>query len=132
MARRLWPLLRGRPQVQILLTLAVGNQTVQRHLLADTGAGTARGGFELLLMDQDCLLAGGIPVQAVVLGGAYTGSYPVYLLRIRIPDLGFDRHLPVVGVPTVPTGFDGIACFRFLNRFHYGNFGDPEQFGLDG
>jgi hypothetical protein len=27
--------------------------------------------------------------------------------------------------------FDGIACFRFLNRFTYGNFGDPGQFGLE-
>ena len=31
-------------------------------------------------------------------------------------------NLRVVGVPSVPTGFDGIACFSFVNRFHYGNF----------
>jgi hypothetical protein len=31
----------------------------------------------------------------------------------------------------VPRPFDGIACFRFLNRFTYGNFGDPNQFGLE-
>ena len=24
-----------------------------------------------------------------------------------------------------------IACFGFLNRFTYGNFGDPSQFGLE-
>jgi hypothetical protein len=26
---------------------------------------------------------------------------------------------------------DGIACFGFLNRFHYGNFGDSALFGLE-
>lgn len=131
MARRQWSLLRGRPRVQVTLTLAAGGQSVQRDLLADTGAGTALAGFELLLDEQDCLAAGGIPSQAVVLGGAYMGSFPVYLIRVQIPDLGFDHHLPAVGVPTVPAGFDGIACFRFLNRFLYGNFGDPGHFGLD-
>ncbi|HUY31727.1 MAG TPA: hypothetical protein VMV69_03030 [Pirellulales bacterium] len=30
-----------------------------------------------------------------------------------------------------PAGFDGVACFGFLNRFTYGNFGDPHQFGLE-
>jgi hypothetical protein len=25
----------------------------------------------------------------------------------------------------------GLACFRFLNRFTYGNFGAPERFGLE-
>lgn len=48
-----------------------------------------------------------------------------------MPALGFARKVRVVGVPSVPAGFDGIACFGFLNRFHYGNFGDPGQFGLE-
>ena len=30
-----------------------------------------------------------------------------------------------------PAGFDGIACFGFLNLFTYGNFGDPALFGLE-
>lgn len=132
MARRLWPLLHARPRIQVTLTLAAGGQPVQRNLLADTGAGTVRAGFEFLLREQDCLAAGGTPSQPVVLGGAYAGPHPVYLLRVQIPDLGFDHHLPAVGVPAAPAGFDGIACFRFLNRFEYGNFGDPGQFGLDG
>ena len=34
-------------------------------------------------------------------------------------------------LPGVPRGLDGLACFRFLNRFSYGNFGDPGQFGLE-
>jgi hypothetical protein len=36
-----------------------------------------------------------------------------------------------VGVPYPPPDFDGIACFRFLNRFTYGNFGDKNAFGLE-
>jgi len=37
--------------------------------------------------------------------------------------------LPEMGA--FPPGFDGTACFGFLNRFTYGNFGDPGQFGLE-
>src|SRR5437879_3109927 len=47
------------------------------------------------------------------------------------PALGFAKYLRVVGVLSVPPGLDGIACFSFLNRFHYGNFGDPGLFGLE-
>jgi hypothetical protein len=67
----------------------------------------------------------------VALGGAYVGSFPLYDLPVRLTAVGFDRPLRVVGVPSVPAGFDGIACFGFLNRFTYGNFGDPSQFGLE-
>ena len=126
-----WNLVRGRPAVPVIITLAQGNQRVIRKLLADTGAGTARGRFELLLDENDCLLAGGIPSQPVVLGGAYSGFFPVYVLAVEIPELAFKHYVRAVGVATVPAGFDGLACFRFLNRFTYGNFGDPGQFGLE-
>jgi hypothetical protein len=36
-----------------------------------------------------------------------------------------------VGVPNAPKGLDGIAGFRFLNRFTYGNFGNALEFGLE-
>ncbi len=55
----------------------------------------------------------------------------MYHVRVRIPPLGFDGTLPVVGVPTNPRGFGGIAGFRFINRFGYGNFGNPTEFGLE-
>jgi hypothetical protein len=106
-------------------------QDLPRNLLADTGAGPAQGGFDLLLEERDCLMCGGMPAHPVVLGGAFTGSYPVYHVRVRLPVLGFDQYLAVVGVTGVPAGFDGIACFQILNRFGYGNFGDPRQFGLE-
>jgi hypothetical protein len=117
--------------VQVVLTLAASGQPVPQTLLADTGGGAAHVKFELLLKESVCLLCGGAPAPAVVLGRAYVGSFPVYVLRVQIPALGFDNYLRAVAVPTVPAGLDGVACFRFLNRFTYGNFGDPGQFGLE-
>jgi len=100
-------------------------------LLADTGAGSQASSFQLILEEDDCLLCGGFPYPPVALGGAYVGSFPIYDLVVRVPALGFNQRLRVVGVPSALAGFDGIACFRFLNRFTYGNFGDPGQFGLE-
>ncbi|MBC8868182.1 MAG: hypothetical protein H8E44_02125 [Planctomycetes bacterium] len=126
-----WPLRTGRPVVQVTLSLAGRGQRLVRRLVADTGAGTLQSVFELLLDEEDCLQCGGIPIQPVQLGGAYTGWYPVYLVDVRVPELNFDDSVPVVGVPNVPEGLDGIAAFKFLCRFNYGNFGDSERFGLD-
>ena len=131
MPRGEWPLMHGRPAIEVVLTAVSGVQLVNRSLLADTGAGTAQSGFELLLNEQDCLLCDGIPLHSVVLGGAFSGVFPVYLIQVQIPILGIDHAVPVVGVTNVPSGFDGIACFRFLNRFEYGNFGDSRHFGLE-
>jgi hypothetical protein len=128
--RVLWPLRGDQPTLQIVLRFASGRELV-RHLLADTGAGTARAGFELILHEYDCVQAGARPAQSVSLGGAYTGSYPVYVVRVLIPLLGFDQQVRSVGVSSVPPGLDGLAGFRFLNRFTYGNFGDRGQFGLE-
>jgi hypothetical protein len=118
--------------VQIVLTLTQGDQPLPRTLLADTGAGSRTAPFQLILDEDDCILCGGNPLQPVILGRAYAGPFPTYDLPVRIPALGFDQRLLAVGVPAVPVGFDGIACFGFLDRFTYGNFGDPSQFGLEG
>lgn len=85
MARGQWPLLHARPRVQIHLLLAPHGRTLPRDLLADTGAGNGHAGFELLLQEAECLAAGGIPAHSVVLGGAYTGTHPVYVVRLRVP-----------------------------------------------
>jgi len=108
-----------------------GNQPLPLFLLADTGAGGNTSRFELILEESDCLLCGGKTSAMVGLGGAYTGQYPLYLLRVQVPELGFDDPVAVVGVPANPPGFEGIAGFRFLNRFTYGNFGNPAEFGLE-
>lgn len=131
MPRACWVLHVDQPVIEIELPLARGGKSISRRLLADTGAGTNTTGFELLIDEQDCLLCGGNPLQPIVLGGAYRGSYPIFLVQVRIPSLGFDRFIPVVGVTGTPRGCDGMAGFRFLNRFHYGNFGNPKQFGLE-
>jgi hypothetical protein len=67
----------------------------------------------------------------VNLGGAYVGSFPLYDVAVQLPALGFTKNLRVVGVLSLFAGFDGIACFSFLNRFNYGNFGNPSLFGLE-
>ncbi len=131
MPRVTWPLRHGSPAVRVVLTLAAGNHPLSLDLLADTGAGNSTARVELILEENDCLLCGGQPRAPIVLGGAYTGSFPVYQLRVQVPQLGFDVPIHVVGVPTNPQGFDGIAGFRFLNRFTYGNFGNPTEFGLE-
>jgi hypothetical protein len=131
MPRVHWALRHGRPCVEVSLTLAADGQPFLRFLLADTGAGSRTAPFELILDEDDCLLCGGNPLQAITLGGAYAGFFPTYGLAVHLPALGFDQNLRAVGVPSVPAGFDGIACFGFLNRFTYSNFGDPRLFGLE-
>jgi hypothetical protein len=131
MPRVVWQLHRGRPRVEVVLIQVQDGQSYPLTLLADTGAGAQKVPFHLILDEHDCIQCGGNPGTSMVLGGAYSGSYPVYDLPIQIPALGFVQNVRAVGVPWVPSGFDGIACFGFLNRFTYGNFGDPAQFGLE-
>jgi hypothetical protein len=123
-----WPLRSERPRIEIILPRASG--IVVRSLLADTGAGNRRASFELVLAESDCLQLSRRPMGQTQLGGAYSGQFHVYSIEVRIPALQFIDNVPVVGVPAVPRNFDGIAGFKFLNRFQYGNFGDPDVFGL--
>lgn len=131
MPRATWLLHRDRPSIQIILENASGTRSIVRTLLADTGAGTLRSAFEILLDEVDCLTFGGIWSTMAGLSGAYAGSFPVYFVRVQIPQLNFDRRIRAIGVRTVPSGFNGIACFRFLNNLTYGNFGNPGQFGIE-
>jgi hypothetical protein len=131
MARAQWPLMQARPVIEVILTFAPSNTKVSRILVADTGAGDAQAPFEMLLDEDDCILCAGKASQSIQLGGAYTGVFPLYMVRVEIPLLGFAHDLPTVGVPTSPVDLDGIACFRFLNRFTYGNFGNAGEFGLE-
>jgi hypothetical protein len=131
MPRVQWQLRRGRPCIEVVLTLAIGGQSLVRTLLADTGAASQNAGFQLLLDERDCLLCGGVPASTVRVRGAFTGRFPMYDIAVQIPALGFFDNVRAVGVASPPVGFDGIACFRFLNRFTYGNLGDPKLFGLE-
>lgn len=131
MARAQWSLTHNRPVIEITLSLALGGAKVSRTLLADTGAGNTLSSFELILDENDCLLCAGKASHMIALGGAYAGLYPLYVVRVEIPLLGFTRNASAVGVPNPPASLDGIACFRFLNRFSYGNFGNAGEFGLE-
>jgi len=131
MPRVVWLLHQGWPCTEVVLTIALSAQLFPRTLLADTGAGSRTSLFQLLLDESDCLHCGGVPVAWTTLSGAYSGSFRLYKLLVQIPALSFSQTLHVVGVSSIPAGFDGIARFSFLNRFTYGNFGDPGQFGLE-
>jgi hypothetical protein len=131
MPRVLWPLRHDQPCVEIVLPLGTSGQEVVRHLLADTGAGTVRAGFELILAEADCLQAGassrkGLPWEepswAPTLCTSSAFGFRVWRLTTASAQLG---------LPALPPALEGLAGFRFLNRFSYGNFGNPSQFGLE-
>src|SRR5262245_16613614 len=111
MPRVTWLLGQGCPAIRVVLTLKAANQPLPLFLLADTGAGNNTSRFELVLEESDCLLCGGKASATVGLGGAYAGYYPVYILQVQIPELGFDLPVEVAGVPANPQGFEGIAGF---------------------
>jgi hypothetical protein len=126
-----WPLTSERPAIRISLIAADSRQPQARTLLADTGAGPRDAPFELLLDEEGCLMFAEATGPFVGLSGAYSGAYRTYVLRVTIPELRFLGLVTVVGIGTPPAGFAGIAGFRFLNRFSYGNFGNPNVFGLE-
>ena len=126
-----WPLLNDRPMIDLAASSTVDGQEIVCRLIADTGAGSRQSVFELVLDERICIDCGGIQMGHVQLGGAFSGSFPVYLVQVRLPALTFDEPVPAVGVPQAPQGFDGIAGFKFLRRFHYGNFASADEFGLD-
>ncbi len=129
MPRVTWPLLNDRPGVRIDVMLGGQLTTIELH--ADTGAGAASSAFDLILLESDCWLCGKPSGFAIRLSGAHSGHYLLFEVRVQIPALSFDADLSVVGVPTVPDGFKGVAGFRLLNRFDYGNFGNPALFGIE-
>jgi hypothetical protein len=131
MPRATWSLRQGSPSIRVVLTLVAGGRPLPLFLLADTGAGKDTSPFELILEESDCLLCGGQGSATIRLTGAYAGQYMCYRLHVQVPELGFDAPVPVVGVPANLSGFEGVAAFRFLNRFSYGNFGNPAEFGLE-
>ena len=126
-----WELVRNRPAIRLLLCEPRTGREHSRVLLADTGAGSKIAPFELLLDEEDCLLYSSQVGQMTTLSGAYSGEFRVYDVSIRIDDLSELHGITAVGVDKTPPGFDGIAGFRFLRRFTYGNFGDSGQFGLE-
>jgi hypothetical protein len=133
MALARWQLVRGRPVVSVLLRSRTNGMQFSRVLLADTGAGSALSRVELILLEADCRRLGSTVEGTVRMGGALPGEFSTHWMVVTIPELQFAGMCRVASVPTLslPPSFQGIACFRFLNRFTYGNFGDPDRFGLE-
>ena len=131
MPRVTWPLLGDRPSTRVVI-VALDGRAIAIDLHADTGAGASSSAFDLLLPESDCRLWGRVADPPLVaLMGAYAGYHYLFDVRVQVPALAFDDVLSVVGVSTVPDGFRGVAGVRFLNRFTFGNFGSPAEFGLE-
>jgi len=128
-----WPLQKDRPVIQITFFAAEGEQVFTRTLLADTGGGRRHSRWDVILSTDDCRLFGLNQVGVVHLEGAYAGDFPLVMVHAALPALEGTRELVAVAIPPeqMRLGTDGLAGFRFLNSFHYGNFGDPGQFGLE-
>lgn len=133
MARASWPLVAGQPVVQVELKEKQSGLIFTRTLLADTGGGSSSVPVHLVLSIEDVERCGGIFRGYVGAGGAIAGNFKVYALDITIPALNLVSRVNVMAVPAEPLldGLQGIACFRFLNSFIYGNFGNPAEFGLE-
>src|SRR5438105_2018460 len=78
-----WRLHNDRPVIQIEVSSLGGGPDLIRTLVADTGAGSRQAVFQLVLDENDCLQCGGMLMGHVPLGGAYSGSFPVYLVNVR-------------------------------------------------
>jgi len=128
-----WALQRGRPIIRITLAMPGTTQTAIRTLVADTGGGSLNAPFEIVLSEVDCRQFQKRLAGMAKLGGAFSGGFLTYLVWVEIPGLYFAQYVAAVAIPAaqLPQGFDGIAAFRFLNSFNYGNFGDPDQFCLE-
>jgi hypothetical protein len=133
MPRVTWDLEGDRPATQVLVVDQRTGAARRRTLLADTGAGNRASPFEFVLSLDDCRRFGRELGAVAELGGAMVGSFLLYSVFVAVAPLAFGREASAVAVPPalLPSGLDGIAGFAFLNRFTYGNFGDPDRFGLE-
>ncbi len=133
MPRRSWLLHNDIPVIQIELREPFTGFTATRTLVADTGAGPRFSPFELVLGVADGLRFGTRVLRSARVGGAFNGQFPIRAVTIEIPALNLSRQADALIVPDLSLidGLDGFACFRFLNAFTYGNFGNPNEFGSE-
>ena len=134
-----WKLENGRPVVELEFTRDIDGKAVKRGMLAATGGGATSSPFDVILARSDVreFLAGNATVT-VSLGGALLGRYPCAWIAGGLPGLPA-RPLVAVSVPDdhplfhrlAADGADGLAGLRFLDRYHYGNFGHPGEFGIE-
>ena len=133
MARYSWPLQNGQPVISLYLRDVKTGVLSPRTLLADTGAGDAFTSVELILSERDGRKFGQEWVGNAQAGSFVRGNFEIQLVPIELPALGVSRLAAALIIPAaeLPHGLDGIAGFRLLNAFAYGNFGDATRFGLE-
>ena len=133
MPRASWPLINGQPVIEIEFEDKFNGSIITRTLLVDTGGGSALVPVDLVLSVADVTRCRSRLQSYVGSGGAIEGSFEVRSVGISIPKLNLVRRINVMVVPaeTLPDGLGGIACFRFLNSFTYGNGGNPAEFVLE-
>ncbi len=133
MPRFTWPLQNGQPIISIYLRDVETGVLLPRTLLADTGAGDACTSVELILSQRDGKQFGQRWVGNAQGGGFVRGNFEIQLVPIVIPAVNVSRLAAALLIPAneLPQGLNGIAGFRLLNAFSYGNFGDPKRFGLE-
>jgi hypothetical protein len=99
----LWPLHNDRPMNEVELAPVTGGAGLPRRLVADTGAGSRRAVFQLILAQNDCLQVGGVSMGQLQLGGAYAGWFSLVLGGGPHPGVEFRRAGPrrrgVAGAP---------------------------------
>jgi len=129
--RASWPLRSGRPCIEVVLWRTADGTDYPRVLLADTGAGAADLDVELILAESDCLTCSRRRAGHTSITGAFAGYYSLFEIRVCVPVIGFDQIVIAAGVRSISRNFDGVAGYRFLNRFTFGNFGLRDQFGIE-
>lgn len=133
MPRQMWLLQRDVPVIEVQLREPFTGFWVNRVLLADTGAGPCFSPFEIVLSPADIARCGEEELAEAGVSGALQGRLVIHKVRLQISALNVQSSVRALCAPasSLLMGLDGIGAFRFLNGFSYGNFGTPDQFGLE-
>ncbi len=133
MPRQTWLHHRDVPIIEVQLLEPFTGLWMSRKLLADTGAGPRFSPFEIVLSHADIARFSIEESGSVGVSGALQGQLQIHKIQLQIPALNVNRFVGALSAPasSLLMGLDGIAAFRFLNLFSFGNFGNPGEFGLE-
>ena len=90
-----WSLVQGRPVVELRLSLPGAGRETARTLLADTGAGSAGAGMELILSEDDRQQFRLGSAGTLHLGGAFTGGFSAFWVQASVRGTGFSSIRPL-------------------------------------
>lgn len=133
MPRQTWLLHRDVPVIEVQLFEHFTRSWISCVLLADTGAGPRFSPVEIVLSHGDIARFGMEESGSASVSGALQGRLQIYEVELQIPLLSVSRPVRALSAPasSLLMGLDGIAAFRFLNSFSFGNFGNAGEFGLE-